>query len=122
MLNQSQRTLSGHIQLKFKESILQATGTQNQLTLKLTSMVEFGNRTKSNSRSKSWAIELNRTLHFRTLDSCKTRDENQCNKCLEVQLFRYNTASFLVFFVNAHISGKWLQMRSKGYTKTATLR
>lgn len=122
MLNQSQRTLSGPIQLKSKESILQATGTQNQLTLKLTSMVEFGNRTKSNSRSKSWAIELNRTLHFRTLDSCKTGVENQCNKCLEAQLFRYNTASFLVFFVNAPISGKWLQMRSKGYTKTATLR
>lgn len=122
MLNQSQRTLSGHIQLKSKESILQATGTQNQLTLKLTSMVEFGNRTKSNSRSKTCTIELNRTLHFRTLDSCKTGDENQCNKCLEVQLFRYNTASFLVFFVNAPISGKWLQMRSKGYTKTATLR
>lgn len=68
---------------------------QDELTLKLTqSMVVFGNPTKSNSRSESWIIVLNRTLEFRTLDFCKTGVENQCNKCLEAQLFRYNTACF----------------------------
>ena len=75
-------------------------------------MVAFGNLTKSTSRSKSWTIVPNRTLEFRTLDFCKTDVENQCNKCLEAQLFRYNTACFFV---------KWLHLSSgllcvaKGY-------
>ena len=41
------------------------------------SLIEFGNRTKSNSHKKNWPIERNRTFDFRTLDFCKTGVKNQ---------------------------------------------